>query len=127
MTETKVWTFFYGSYMNLDVLKELNLIPDEYDVAILRGFEIKIQPPLGYITLKNHGTLEEVEIDGVKHQVLKFKDSNTFTTHQYVGRGDVFINAGAINIKVVELLLNGFIATSDDKITYEIIIFDPRY
>jgi hypothetical protein len=24
MTEPKIWTFFYGSYINLDVLREVN-------------------------------------------------------------------------------------------------------
>jgi hypothetical protein len=26
MTEAKIWTFLYGSYMNFDVLKEVNLV-----------------------------------------------------------------------------------------------------
>ncbi len=40
----KVWTFFYGSYINFDVLKEVDLVPDEYEVARLSGFDIQIQP-----------------------------------------------------------------------------------
>ncbi len=40
----KVWTFFYGSYINFDVLKEVGLVPDEYEVARLSGFDIQIQP-----------------------------------------------------------------------------------
>lgn len=89
--------------------------------------EIKIQAPLGYITLKNHGTLEEVEIDGVKHQVLKYNSTQELTKNQYIGRADISLTIGPFSIKVVELLLNGFIATTDDKIFYEVIIFDPRY
>jgi hypothetical protein len=43
----KVWTFFYGSYINLDVLKEVDLVPDQYEVATLSGFDIRIQPLAG--------------------------------------------------------------------------------
>jgi hypothetical protein len=39
-----VWTFFYGSFMNLDVLKEVNYVPEHYEVAKLNGFDIQIQP-----------------------------------------------------------------------------------
>ncbi len=44
MEESKVWTFFYGSYMNLAVLKEVDLVPEHYEVARLSGFDIQIQP-----------------------------------------------------------------------------------
>jgi hypothetical protein len=44
MEEPKVWTFFYGSYMNLDVLREVNLVPAEYAVASLDGWDIEIAP-----------------------------------------------------------------------------------
>ncbi len=44
MTESRVWTFFYGSFMDLDVLGKLGLVPDEFEVAVLNGFDICIQP-----------------------------------------------------------------------------------
>jgi len=44
MTEPKVWTFFYGSYMNFEVLKEVSFIPARWEVAKLSGFDIRIQP-----------------------------------------------------------------------------------
>jgi len=44
MTEPKFWTFFYGSYMNFDVLKEVNFVPEQWEVARLNGFDIRIQP-----------------------------------------------------------------------------------
>jgi hypothetical protein len=40
----KVWVFFYGSYMNLDVLREVHLLPDRWEVARLSGFDIRIAP-----------------------------------------------------------------------------------
>ena len=44
LTEPKVWTFFYGSYINFDVLKEVELEPTEWEVARLHGYDIKIEP-----------------------------------------------------------------------------------
>jgi hypothetical protein len=44
MIEPKVWTFFYGSYMNFDVLREVNLAPEAWEVARLSGFDVVIQP-----------------------------------------------------------------------------------
>lgn len=44
MIEPKVWTFFYGSYMNFDVLREVDLVPEQWQVARLYGFDIRIQP-----------------------------------------------------------------------------------
>ncbi len=44
MSEPAVWTFFYGSYMNFDVLREVNLVPQQHEVAQLDGFDIRIAP-----------------------------------------------------------------------------------
>ncbi len=40
----KVPVFFYGSFINLDVLKEVDLVPDGYRVARLLGWDIRIAP-----------------------------------------------------------------------------------
>lgn len=44
MDEANVWTFFYGSFINLDVLKEVDYVPEQFEVARLDGFEIRIEP-----------------------------------------------------------------------------------
>ena len=44
MLEPEIWTFFYGSYMNFDVLREVNYIPKRREVARLAGFDIFIRP-----------------------------------------------------------------------------------
>lgn len=44
MPEPKVWTFFYGSYMNFEVLQEVSLVPAKWETAKLHGFDIRIQP-----------------------------------------------------------------------------------
>ncbi len=54
MTEAKVRTFFYGSYMNLGVLRELDFVPDWWEVAKLSGFDIQIQPRANLIRSDQH-------------------------------------------------------------------------
>lgn len=44
MPEPEIWTFFYGSYMNLAVLREVNYTPRKYEAARLPGFKISIRP-----------------------------------------------------------------------------------
>jgi hypothetical protein len=44
MVEPKVWVFFYGSYINLDVLAEVELYPEQREVARLPGFDLRIAP-----------------------------------------------------------------------------------
>jgi hypothetical protein len=44
MAEPRVWVFFYGSYMNRDVLAEVGLAPARWEVARLGGFDIRIEP-----------------------------------------------------------------------------------
>ena len=40
----KVDVFFYGSYMNFDVLKEVDIVPASHQMAILSGFDLVIAP-----------------------------------------------------------------------------------
>ena len=44
MKVRKVWTFFYGSYIDFEVLKEVDLVPESWVVARLGGFDIRIEP-----------------------------------------------------------------------------------
>ena len=44
MAEPKLWVFFYGSYVNFDVLKEVDFVPVQWEVAKVSGFDIIIQP-----------------------------------------------------------------------------------
>jgi hypothetical protein len=54
MNEPQVSTFFYGSYMNLDVLKEVNLAPDDARAARLAGFDISIRPLANLVRSHQH-------------------------------------------------------------------------
>jgi hypothetical protein len=44
MNEPTVATFFYGSYINRDVLREMDLQPRRLEVARLPGYDISIHP-----------------------------------------------------------------------------------
>lgn len=44
MNQPEIWTFFYGSYMNLDVLREVDYAPRNYEMARLPGFALTICP-----------------------------------------------------------------------------------
>jgi len=89
--------------------------------------QINIQVPLGYIALRNSGITEEVEIDGIKHKVLNYNSTQLVNHNVYIARADVFLILGDFKIKVGELLLNGFVAITGDKIFYEVIILDPQF
>jgi len=88
---------------------------------------IKVQPPLGYITLKNLKDLQEIEINGEKHEALFYTGTIPFSKTQYVSRAEIYLTIGNNQLKVVELLLNGFIVTDSDTINYEFIILDPEF
>jgi AIG2-like family len=58
--DRKVWVFFYGSYMNLTVLREVNFLPEKWGVARLDGFDIRIGPRANLVDSDRHcvyGTL----------------------------------------------------------------------
>ena len=51
-TETEVWAFFYGSYINMDVLAEVDLSPARWEVAELAGFDLRIAPRANLLRAK---------------------------------------------------------------------------
>ena len=44
MEEPRVWTFFYGSYINFDVHRDLGVDAERWEMARLLGWEIVIRP-----------------------------------------------------------------------------------
>jgi cation transport regulator ChaC len=50
-----VWVFFYGSYMNVDVLAEAGLSRREFVVGRLSGFDIRIAPLANLVRSDQHG------------------------------------------------------------------------
>lgn len=51
---TRIWVFFYGSNINLDVLKAAGLEPAEWEVARAPGFDIYIAPTANLIHSDRH-------------------------------------------------------------------------
>jgi hypothetical protein len=49
-----VWVFFYGSYINFAVLREVDLVPEQWEVARLPGFDIRIQPRANLVRSEQH-------------------------------------------------------------------------
>lgn len=71
MAESRLWVFFYGSYMNPEVLKEVGIAPYEWEVAKVYGYDIVIQPRAnllrsdrecvyGILTTATHAELERL-------------------------------------------------------------------
>src|SRR5262245_50361695 len=54
MAEATVWTFFYGSFINLDVLKQAGYVPERFEVARLSGFDIHIGPLANLVRSDRH-------------------------------------------------------------------------
>lgn len=54
MTRPEVWTFFYGSYINLNVLREVDFAPRRHEVARLPGFNIRIAPLANLVRSDEH-------------------------------------------------------------------------
>jgi hypothetical protein len=54
MAEPVVWTFFYGSFINRDVLREVDYVPAQFEVAKLHGFDIRIRPLANLIRSEQH-------------------------------------------------------------------------
>ena len=49
-----VWVFFYGSYMNFDVLREVEFTPAQWEPARLAGFDIRIEPRANLVRADGH-------------------------------------------------------------------------
>jgi len=49
-----VWTFFYGSYMNRGVLREVDIVPARFEAARLAGYDIVIAPRANLVPSPDH-------------------------------------------------------------------------
>ena len=54
MSDGRVATFFYGSYMNRAVLRESDITFDAFEVARLDGYDIKIAPRANLVPSPEH-------------------------------------------------------------------------
>src|SRR5262245_25681661 len=54
MAEPTVWTFFYGSFINPNVLKQAGYVLERFEVARLGGFDIRIAPLANLVRSDQH-------------------------------------------------------------------------
>ena len=54
MADEAVVTFFYGSYINPAVLREVDLAPERIEVARVPGFDIEIRPLANLVPSDEH-------------------------------------------------------------------------
>lgn len=54
MAEREIWTYFYGSFINRDVLKKTGFVPRQFEVGKLSGFDIRIEPLANLIPSGEH-------------------------------------------------------------------------
>ena len=85
MTEVKVWVFFYGSYINPDVLKEVDLIPERWEVARLAGFDLDIAPRANLI--RSEGSTVYGMLATATHRELE----RLYVEHAHGKLGEVYL------------------------------------
>jgi hypothetical protein len=54
VNDPAVWVFFYGSYINREVLAEVDLVPAQAEVARLSGYDITIAPLANLLPSSRH-------------------------------------------------------------------------
>jgi hypothetical protein len=80
-----VWVFFYGSYINFDVLKEVNLVPAEWEIATLSGFDLNIAPRANL--LRSPGAVVHGILATATHAELE----RLYTGHSKVVLGETYL------------------------------------
>lgn len=85
LAEHKVWIFFYGSYMNLEVLKEADLFPDKIEVARLSGFDLDIAPRANLIPSG------EKSVYGILTRTTHREMGRLYTEHAHGLLGELYL------------------------------------
>ena len=83
MSEKRVQIFFYGLYMDFDVLRKYGDIPEVWEVAKLRGYDFRIAS-WGYLTSSDRDSVYGTLV-GVTHEELErlYGPTNTFLSLRY--------------------------------------------
>lgn len=89
--EPRVWVFFYGSYINFDVLKEVGLVPGEWEVARLPGFDLRIAPRANLIRS------ERDTVWGINATATHGELERLYTAHAKGVLGETYLPEAAIS------------------------------
>ena len=54
LNNNQIWTFFYGSNMDLEVLRAVDYVPEQVEVVKLSGFDIVIGPLANLVRSDQH-------------------------------------------------------------------------
>lgn len=88
--EPKVWVFFYGSYINFDVLKGAGLVPGEWEVARLPGFDLRIAPRANLIRS------ERDTVWGINATATHAELERLYTVHAKGVLGETYLPEAAV-------------------------------
>ena len=91
----RVWVFFYGSYINLDVLREVNLVPGEHEVVTLSGFDIRIEPRANLV----HDAMSTVY--GILATATHDELDRLYTDHAKDKLGEVYLPEAVVTLDSV--------------------------
>jgi hypothetical protein len=69
-----VWVFFYGSTMNVNVLKALGVEPVAWETARLGGFEVSVRPRVN-VARSNSGTVYGVVVSVAQRRGNRYPHS----------------------------------------------------
>lgn len=84
---TKIWVFFYGSYMDFAVLREVDYRPTESLVATLSGYDIVIGPRANLVRSTEHvvygvaATATHAELDRLYSEHAQKKLGELYLPH----------------------------------------------
>jgi hypothetical protein len=73
LTRQNIWTFVYGSYINVDVLNEVDYSPDRWEVARLYGFELVIAPRANLVR-SDRGTVYGIVATSTHDELARLYD-----------------------------------------------------
>lgn len=84
MSEKRVPVFFYGLYMDFDVLRRYGDIPEVWEVAKLPGYDLRVAS-WGYLVPSDRDSVYGTVV-GVTHEELErlYGPSNDFLSLKYV-------------------------------------------
>ncbi len=92
LAEPRVWVFFYGSYINFDVLKEVGLAPGEWEVARLPGFDLRIAPRANLIPS------ERDTVWGINATATHAELERLYTAHAKGVLGETYLPEAVVTI-----------------------------
>lgn len=87
-----VWVLFNGFYMNLDVLREADITPHDWEVATLSGFDLRIAPRANLIR-----TVDSV-VYGILATATQAELDRLYTNHAKGVLGETYLPEATVAV-----------------------------